>query len=853
MAQEQATPTTPAPTESQPATPATGTSGSPTTGTSGAPTNAAGDTTPTGTTATTATTGSNPATAAATTAATPQISEQQQQKYTSASNPNTMNGIPFNVHYGKLDVATVKENVKQFNNGKNYGISCYLIPKFVRQERLFEQGNNCPVFALTYNKQVKRIVLQDKLDAIGMSGFVEIDNKTSWMDVVLERHNNYYFVIVISEWATISKQTESGVTQSMEEIVKYQPYIFDIDSVMNLTAPNTEDKKIRVYLVDLMTSILNSHSIASVIRFNTEITKAQNYKRVFEIIMNYIKCHLKINMNDSAHFYKDLMYKDAMLCGGNQYNGYDDGNDMSQLVNNSFGKINRNATIREALYQLLKDCVTTLKTPKAFSDAFETIGDVLVPFFFKEEYPDRCFLYPSIWIDSEAAATQASTTNTATDTPATGTAATTDTAGTNNTPPTTTTGDNASPNPADSSSSSQPSTAAPATPTPSTPATRTRAVTRQGQNTGSTGNNQSNPNITGWVNSATTGTSGAGAPTTNPTPTATTGEASANAQATPNTETPAKTTNPHKNFYKEYGEGKVLMRQVTMRDMFMPFFLAFGNDKFYGVYDHIMPDETDKQEDLQLSVINQIYQKNVRAIQFDPIDMNKVRRIWKNMVFIDCSSEGTGGNSTLIFFDWIYQYFSQVFLNKNKRGYVSNVIPSFYVVARSNDIGTAEAEGNSFDALFDEYNAYTIATETEDTVNECLRMIGKNIASFVLLNDVYTYTIEGDIMRRPNEIVKMNFNLQNDTQTSLTVGTDLSGDSTLMMYMRKVIHDFSGNEYTNIVTGCKICEYVGDATNVTKTFANSGDSGEPTAATQSSSPATATSTPTPTPSTPAAT
>jgi hypothetical protein len=92
-----------------------------------------------------------------------------------------------------------------------------------------------------------------------------------------------------------------------------------------------------------------------------------------------------------------------------------------------------------------------------------------------------------------------------------------------------------------------------------------------------------------------------------------------------------------------------------------------------------------------MSVLNQIYQKNVRAIQFDPIDMNKVRRIWKNMVFIDCSSEGTGGNSTLIFFDWIYQYFSQVFLNKNKRGYISNVIPSFYVVARNNKIGTAEA------------------------------------------------------------------------------------------------------------------------------------------------------------------
>lgn len=819
------TPTTPATTPTTGAAPATGQPATGTTETTGAA--------PTGTTATTAPTAANPATPAAQ----PEISEEQKQKYTSASDPDTRNGIPFNVYYGKLDAATAKDEVKQFSNNKNYVISCYFIPKFVRQQRLFEAGNSCPMFKLTYNKDVKRIVLEDKLDSIGMSGFVEIDNKTSWMDVVLERHNNYYFVIVISEWADKKTQTQTGVTSTFQEVVKYEPYIFDIDSVMNLSAPNVEDKKVRVYLVDLMTSILNSHSIASVIRFNTEITKAQSYKRVFEIIMNYIKCHLKINLNDAAHFYKDLLYRQAVLCGGNEYNGYDSGNDMSQLVNASFGKINRNATIREALYQLLKDCVTTLKTPKSFAEAFESIGDVLVPFFFKEEYPDRCFLYPSMWIDSHVVASQTSQAAK----PAEGSTTTPTTPATPTTP-TTTTGDSATPTPpADGSTPTPPATTPPAQPAtpPAQPATWTRAVTRQGE-TPSTPPAQpstppTTPNVGNWVSSVSGSNSSAPATA----PASTTGQADGSTEAKPNTETPARVNDPFKTFYMEYGDGKVLMRQVTMRDMFMPFFLAFGDDKYYGVYDHITPNQN-KQEDLELSVLNQIYQKNVRAIQFDPIDMNKVRRIWKNMVFIDCSSEGTGGNSTLIFFDWIYQYFSHVFLNKNKRGYVSNIIPTFYVVARSNNIGTAASEGNSFDSLFDEYNAYTIATETEDTVNECLRMIGKNVASFVLLNDVYTYTIEGDILRRPNEIVKMNFNLQDDTQTSLTIGTDLSGDSTLLMYMRKVIHDFSGNEYTNIVSACKICEYVGDAHNVTKTFKNNegNESAEPAATPAPSTPAT---------------
>jgi hypothetical protein len=49
------------------------------------------------------------------------------------------------------------------------------------------------------------------------------------------------------------------------------------------------------------------------------------------------------------------------------------------------------------MQQLLADCCTTLKNPKKFSDNYMTIGDVLIPFFFKEEYPDPEFLYPSLW------------------------------------------------------------------------------------------------------------------------------------------------------------------------------------------------------------------------------------------------------------------------------------------------------------------------------------------------------------------------------------------------------------------------------------------------------------------------
>jgi hypothetical protein len=147
------------------------------------------------------------------------------------------------------------------------------------------------------------------------------------------------------------------------------------------------------------------------------------------------------------------------------------------------------------------------------------------------------------------------------------------------------------------------------------------------------------------------------------------------------------------------------MRQMTMRDFYMPFFLCFGDDEYTMVWDVINPSPNEHN----LIPLNSSYQhKPINDLQFDPIDMSTVRKIWKNVVFVDCADGGSGGNSTMIFFNWFYEYFSQVFLNSLKKGYVSNIIPDFYTVSRNEKIGNAAEEGSTFHALFDEYNSYVI-------------------------------------------------------------------------------------------------------------------------------------------------
>ena len=65
---------------------------------------------------------------------------------------------------------------------------------------------------------------------------------------------------------------------------------------------------------------------------------------------------------------------------------------MNLTTDNIF---NTNIVSKEALEIIYKDSCTALKTPTEFTEVYSTIGDVLIPFFFKEELPDPLFIYTS--------------------------------------------------------------------------------------------------------------------------------------------------------------------------------------------------------------------------------------------------------------------------------------------------------------------------------------------------------------------------------------------------------------------------------------------------------------------------
>lgn len=678
-------------------------------------------------------------------------------------------GLYMNQLYAMVDED--EQDIITTNAGK-YKISIFFTPKFMTKDSIFTKEQ---AIFLKYNDTVKGLVMEDDLDRIGMKGYIDVINKGSFLDVFLGRHNNYYLVVNITKYA------DSGSFFAPEKpVLKFQPYIFDIDYVQNLSSAEKEQKLLRIGITDIITGILKTHSIASVIKFSDKkITKLGSYKEVFEVILDYVKNYIKVNTNNKYEFKKDLLFDAGTKCLGNSYNGYDMGAGMESLVQASFSKINKNASILEAMQILLRDCCTTLKTPKSFSDSYMTIGDVLIPFFFKEEYPDPQFLYSSLWVKQQKDSSTA-TTGTASKPPAT---------------PTTPTKNPQNTRPAEQGVADQSAQSAPA----QTSTTSTSPTAEWWDNT------------VDWISTSKAGEAYKDAAksfqqTTQAGYNKLDSWSKALKEEFPNA---FKTKNVGAQFYGSCYSGKspnLICRQMTMRDIFMPFFLAFGHKKYSGLMEDINPDKDNMQTNEAIPLLG-VYQGDIKSFKFNPIDLKTVSKLWKNVVFLDCSDKATCSNSTLIFFSWFFDFFQRVFLNHDERGLVPNVMPDFFMLSRVEGIKHATKEANKFENKFDEYNSYTYATETQDSVKECLRVMGKNIASFALANDAYTFTLNGNLFRRPNEIVRIGFKgNQGGWQQFLSFNTGLTLGDYNYLYIKRVTHRFIGNSYNTDVVGCKLCE-----------------------------------------------
>ena len=676
-------------------------------------------------------------------------SKEQKEKHDNAVSDGYVGEKFLNYAFACIDEE--EDSYTVFNNEQSMKIVCLFVPKFKKGEDIVNPED---IIKLPYSEVVKEIILDDKLDSIGVTGSIIVSNTGSILEGIFERHNNYYLVINITE-------------QIGEGSIKYEPYICDITSVQNITKSFKKEKLVKINFCDIITSILSSHSIASFIKFEgQDVTKCRSYKQLFEKIINYVKRFIRINTDNYWEYKKDVLYGESTYFDGyKKINGFDADLDLGELITASFNKIGRDASIYEALQVFLRDCVTSIKMTDEMRAVFEEIGDVLIPFFFKEEYADVNAVYYSLWNEGDPAKIEANNTETIENESVT--------SQTSSTPITL---------PADGSSNGS-------------------QVESSDQDDAST--------LSQYTSSQTQ------------LPDSTSNSTTTSSKKKETQEEEDKATTTKEMTITNYGgkSAALALRHITMRDFFMPFYLCFTyrDAGLPFVWEDI------NQGEYPVATLNGNIQDNLQSLTFKSIDKTSVDKRWKNAIFLDASSESSGCNCTLVFFDWFYRFFLKAFLNSSlvrtasstsyvsngdEKRYISNVIPDFYFFSLLNKVGFAEnSSDQTFDNLFDEYNSYTFALTTTDTLNESLREMGKNIASLVLLNDSYSFTLKGNILRRPNEIMRLNIgDLYNGGDSQLNIFSNLSGDNSLYVYVKKVSHIFRGSEYVNGIVASKICE-----------------------------------------------
>lgn len=676
-------------------------------------------------------------------------SKEQKEKHDNAVSDGYVGEKFLNYAFACIDEE--EDSYTVFNNEQSMKIVCLFVPKFKKGEDIVNPED---IIKLPYSEVVKEIILDDKLDSIGVTGSIIVSNTGSILEGIFERHNNYYLVINITE-------------QIGEGSIKYEPYICDITSVQNITKSFKKEKLVKINFCDIITSILSSHSIASFIKFEgQDVTKCRSYKQLFEKIINYVKRFIRINTDNYWEYKKDVLYGESTYFDGyKKINGFDADLDLGELITASFNKIGRDASIYEALQVFLRDCVTSIKMTDEMRAVFEEIGDVLIPFFFKEEYADVNAVYYSLWNEGDPAKIEANNTETIENESVT--------SQTSSTPITL---------PADGSSNGS-------------------QVESSDQDDAST--------LSQYTSSQTQ------------LPDSTSNSTTTSSKKKETQEEEDKATTTKEMTITNYGgkSAALALRHITMRDFFMPFYLCFTyrDAGLPFVWEDI------NQGEYPVATLNGNIQDNLQSLTFKSIDKTSVDKRWKNAIFLDASAESSGCNCTLVFFDWFYRFFLKAFLNSSlvrtasstsyvsngdEKRYISNVIPDFYFFSLLNKVGFAEnSSDQTFDNLFDEYNSYTFALTTTDTLNESLREMGKNIASLVLLNDSYSFTLKGNILRRPNEIMRLNIgDLYNGGDSQLNIFSNLSGDNSLYVYVKKVSHIFRGSEYVNGIVASKICE-----------------------------------------------
>lgn len=240
-------------------------------------------------------------------------------------------------------------------------------------------------------------------------------------------------------------------------------------------------------------------------------------------------------------------------------------------------------------------------------------------------------------------------------------------------------------------------------------------------------------------------------------------------------------------------------RPFSLRNFYMPFEQGFKKDN--PIIFESFSTERGKLDSGELT-INGINPEPIESLEAVSANMDLTSRRWKNMSFL--SAGANGGGNRLVFFNWLYQFFNLAFLQgeaSKKNVKVSNILPQFYLA----EIFNPDLRGDS-NLAEKNSNIYLLQNEKADPIAEILMQMGKTIASFVMLNNSYSFEVAGSLLRRTNEIINLFIPADTDENSATPLRTDFAMSKNVMLYVTGIVHSFKGNTFRDKVICNRIYE-----------------------------------------------
>lgn len=285
--------------------------------------------------------------------------------------------------------------------------------------------------------------------------------------------------------------------------------------------------------------------------------------------------------------------------------------------------------------------------------------------------------------------------------------------------------------------------------------------------------------------------------------------------------TPEKELKPEEVSYKVDGtipgRGLMLRRKYFVRSLRSPFELAFADDKctFFQTFNP-RKDNTGAMIEEDAIIPKPILGytvENYENCAGESTDGGALSSKWQNVLVV--YDANGGGNSYLIYFYWVYEYFNHNYLNfkgnlfakKVNKPLMMSIDPGYLQKQRhaASKIKDAEEYGR--------FNATTIAAKTVNRDQESSFIIAQRIKTCVLSNECYKFDVKGNILRRNNEIIKVNVPKDKEPGTVSTIskipgGKNAAGAGIALLYIGAIWHTFNGNKFTNTIGGYNFARFM---------------------------------------------